>query len=99
MLLSPTKIGEQGEAQEPEPPTVNRTTPETDTRPRTRRDPPIFLYFLLLLFLFTPLDNADTFFILLTPTVTVTITPVEKIVDPHARIAIVTEKPELHGRE
>jgi len=98
MLLSPTKIGEQGEAQEPEPPTVNSTTPETDTRPRTRRDPPIFLYFLLLLFLFTALDNADTFFSLLTPTVTVTITPVVKIVSTTATITIGTESADIHGR-
>ena len=98
MLLSPTKIGE-GEAKEPQAPTVDSTTPTTDHRPTTtsRREPPIVLYFLLLLVFFTVLDNADTFFTLLTPTVTVTITPQVKTISTTATVSV-GEGADVSGR-
>src|SRR5437870_4696130 len=63
ILFTKTEIPpEDTDTQEPQSPIVASNEPETDIRPTTRREPPIVLYFLLLLFLFTALDNAEAFF-------------------------------------
>lgn len=62
--------------------------PETDQLPRTARQMPNFLHFLLLLFLFLGLDNVDAVFAQLAPTVTVTITPAAKDISLSASVTV-----------
>jgi len=62
---------------EPEAPILDSQEP--DTHPRPAKDPPYFLHFLLILFLFIGLDSADTALTTwLTPTVTITVIPQER---------------------
>ncbi len=78
---------------EPEAPVVDSTEPETDQRPVSRKDPPYFLYFLLILLLFLGLDSADTALIaLFTPTVHVTIIPQTKTVRTTATLPMALVK-------
>src|SRR5712692_9396959 len=58
-----------------QPTIIESKEPETDTRHMPHKEPLYFLHFLFILFLFIALDNADTFFLMFSPTVTVTITP------------------------
>ncbi len=80
---------------EPEAPVVDSTEPETDQRPIPRKDPPYFLYFLLILLLFLGLDSANTALIaLFTPTVHVTIIPQTKTVSTTATLPLAS----IHAR-
>lgn len=77
---------------EPEAPIVDSMEPETDQR-SPRKDPPYFLYFLLILLLFLGLDSADTALIaLFTPTVNVTIIPQTKTVRTTATLPLSSVK-------
>src|SRR5713226_3713889 len=60
IFLSPTKVEED----EPAAPIVANQ----DTRQTARRSIPLFVHFLLILFLFAALDNVDAFFMMLAPT-------------------------------
>lgn len=93
IFISPTLVNEQ-ETQ----PSIVESQPETDTRPATRRSVPLFVYFLLLLFLFTALDNVDTFLTMLAPTVTVTVTPVTKTLSTTVTVSVGGSGADIHGR-
>ncbi len=103
-LISPTKIqeGEQdlplGEDDQPHPPIIDSQDLETDQRQTTRRQPPYFLHFLLILFIFIGLDNLDTVFAQFAPTASVTITPVVKTITTDATFPIGTGPGYVHGR-
>jgi len=74
LLFTSTPIEE-----DQEPQTIiesGEPAPQPATHPTTRREPPYFLHFILILFLFIVLDSADAALTaLLTPTATITITP------------------------
>lgn len=102
-LISPTKIqeGEQDlplEEDQPQPPIVDSQEPEADTRPTRRRQPPYFLHFLLMLFIFIGLDNLDTVFAQFAPTASVTITPIVKTITKDATFPIGTGPGDVQGR-
>jgi hypothetical protein len=103
-LISPTKIqeGEQDlpleEDDQPQPPIIDSQELETDQRPTTRRQPPYFLHFLLMLFIFIGLDNLDTVFAQFAPTASVTITPVVKTITTDATFPIGTGPGDVLGR-
>ena len=103
-LISPTKIqeGEQdlplGEDDQPQPPAIDSQEPETDQRPTTCRQPPYFLHFLLILFIFLGLDNLDTVFAQFAPTANVTITPVVKTITTDTTFPIGTGPGDVQGR-
>jgi VCBS repeat-containing protein len=74
---------------------VDSKPPETDQRPVPRKDPPYFLYFLLILLLFLGLDSADTALIaLFTPTVHVTIIPQTNTIRTTATVPLAS----IHAR-
>jgi len=83
---------------EPDPPIVDSQGPEPDTRPTRRRQPPYFLHFLLMLFVFLGLDNLDTVFAQFVPTVSVTITPAVKTITTNAAFPIGTGPGDVQGR-
>src|SRR5947209_6206920 len=74
---------------EPAAPNVVSAEPETDQRPITRKDPPYFLHFLLLLLLFVGLDSAGTMLTaFFTPTATITIIPQQQALTTSATFPI-----------
>jgi hypothetical protein len=83
---------------EPDSPTVDSQGPEPGTRPTRRRQPPYFLHFLLMLFIFIGLDNLDTVFAQFAPTASVTITPDVKTITTNATFPIGTGPGDVHGR-
>lgn len=70
----------------------------TDTRPAPRYDPLAFLHFLLILCIFLGLDNVDTYVTLLTPTVTISITPVVKTVSTTTTLTVAGPGADVRGR-
>ncbi|MEO8954421.1 MAG: baseplate J/gp47 family protein [Ktedonobacteraceae bacterium] len=94
VFLSPTKVGDQAQQSEI---IIDSDEQEADHRPATHNEPPYFLHFLLILLVFMLLDNVATFFTLLTPTVTITITPTVKTISSTA-ILTVGEGADVHGR-
>jgi hypothetical protein len=100
-LISPTKIqaGEQdSNAEDPTLPPIADSAPETDQRPKTRRRPPYFLHFLLILLLFIGLDTVDSVSAEFAPTANVTITPVVKTVTTSTAFPIGKGPGEVEGR-
>ena len=84
---------------EPAAPNVVSAEPETDQRPITRKDPPYFLHFLLLLLLCVGLDSADTMLTaLFTPTATITIIPRQQALTATATFPIGTGPGDVTGR-
>ncbi len=90
IYISPTKIGEE----EPDAPIVD----SQDTHPTAKREPLYFLHFLLLLLIFIALDNIDTVFAQLAPTVTVTITPQTRTVTTTATVTVGGAGADVRGR-
>jgi Baseplate J-like protein len=102
-LISPTKIqkGEQDlslEHDQPYPPIIDSQQPEADQRPTTRRQPPYFLHFLLILFIFMGLDNLDAVLAQFAPTASVTITLAVKTITTNATFPIGTGPGDVQGR-
>lgn len=89
IFISPTKIGED----EPDAPVV-----DSEPEPTTGRPIPLFVHFLLMLLIFVTLDNSDTFFTMLAPTVTVTVTPVTKTLSTTATVTVGGAGADVHGR-
>lgn len=85
------------EDDDPQPPIVD-SQDKTDQRPRTRKQPPYFLHFLLILFIFVALDNVDSVFASLAPTITVTIQPVVKTISTTASVTIGGAQSQIQGR-
>lgn len=94
VVLTETPIEED----EPQPPIVDGKDPETDTRPLMRRQPPYFLHFLLILFLFVGLDNLESVFAQFAPTVTVSIMPVVKTISTMATVSVGGAGADIQGR-
>ncbi len=94
ILLTTTEIPQD----EPDVPIVESQEPQTEKQRTTSKAPPSVLHCLLILVLFLCLDSADTFFLLFTPPVTVTITPQVKTLSTTATVSLGGAGADIHGR-
>ena len=85
------------EGEDDQPSTVD-AEPQTDQRPETSRQPPYFLHFLLLLFVFVCLDNVDSVMAYFAPTVTITLTPVVRTITTTGQLTLGGAGSQVQGR-